>query len=60
MSDRKVVLKMDGSTGRVMEVITVVPQGSPVSPVLGIIYISELFSTVEECIENTRGPSFCG
>jgi hypothetical protein len=43
MSDRKATIKMDGREGEIMEVETGVPQGSPVSPILFDIYISELF-----------------
>jgi len=48
MEERKVIMSMDGNEGDSMDVETGVPQGSPVSPVLFIIYLSGLFSRVEE------------
>jgi hypothetical protein len=48
MEERKVIMSMDGKEGDSMEVEKGVPQGSPVSPVLFVIYLSELFGRVEE------------
>jgi len=48
MEDRKVIMSMDGKEGDSMEVETGVPQGSPVLPVLSVIYLSGLFGQVEE------------
>jgi len=48
MEERKVIMSMDGKEGDSMDAETGVPQGSPVSPVLFVIYLSELFSRVEE------------
>jgi len=48
MEDRKVIMSMDGKEGDSMDVETGVPQGSPVSPVLFVIYLSGLFGQVEE------------
>jgi len=60
MEDRKVIISMDGKEGDSMDVETGVPQGSPVSPVLFVIYLSGLFSQVEkkedEC--GSEGISF--
>jgi len=47
MEDRKVIMSMDGMEGDSMDVQTGVPQGLPVSPVLFVIYLSGLFSQVE-------------
>jgi retron-type reverse transcriptase len=41
-------MSMDGKEGDSMDVETGVPQGSPVSPVLFIIYLSGLFGKVEK------------
>jgi len=46
MEDRKVIMSMDGKEGDSMDVETGVPQGSPVSPVLFVIYLSGLFGQV--------------
>jgi len=48
MEDRKVIMSMDGKEGDSMDVEMGVPQGSPVSPVLFVIYLSGLFGQVEE------------
>jgi hypothetical protein len=48
MSDRKVRIKIDGRTGKVMDVETGVPQGSPTSPILFAIYIAGLFKKAEK------------
>jgi len=47
MEERKVIMSMDGKEGDSMDVETAVPQGSPVSPVLFVIYLSGLFGQVE-------------
>jgi hypothetical protein len=51
-------MKMDGREGDVMEVITGVLQGSPISPILFIIYISQLFGKTEQSVEDTLALSF--
>jgi len=48
MEERKVIMSMDGKKGDSMDVETGVPQGSPVSPVLFIIYLLGLFGQVED------------
>jgi hypothetical protein len=48
MEERKVIMSMDRKEGDSMDVETGVPQGSPVSPVLFVIYLSGLFGRVEE------------
>jgi len=48
MEERKVIMLMDGKEGDRMDVERAFLQGSPVSPVLFIIYLSGLFGRVEE------------
>jgi len=48
MEERRVIMSMDGKEGDSMDVETGVPQGSPVSPVLFVIYLSGLFGQVED------------
>ena len=48
MEERKVIMSMDAKEGDSMDVETGVPQGSPVSPQLFVIYLSGLFGRVEE------------
>jgi len=48
MEERRVIMSMDGKEGDGMDVETGVPQGSPVLPVLFVIYPSGLFGQVEE------------
>jgi len=48
MEDRKVIMSMDEKEGDSMDVDTGVPQGSPVSPVLFVVYLSGLFGQVED------------
>ena len=60
MEERKVIMSMDGKKRDSMDVETGVPQGSPVSPGLFIIYLLELFGRVEEMEEEcaSEGISF--
>jgi len=48
VSDRKVRLVLNGQEGGDHEVDTGIPQGSPVSPILFIVYLSGLFGYVGE------------
>jgi len=51
MEERKVIMSMDGNEGDSMDVEMGVPQGSPVLPVLFVIYLSGLFGQVEDTEE---------
>jgi hypothetical protein len=54
MSDRKVRIKMDRRTGKVMDIEIGVPQRSPTSPILFAIYITGRFKKAEkEALEVT-------
>jgi len=48
MEGRKVIMSMDGKEGDSMDVETGVPHGSPVLPVLFVIFLSGLFGRVGE------------
>jgi len=60
MEERRVNMWMDGKEGDSMDVEMGVPQGSPVLPVLFVIYLLGLFSRVEEKEEEcgSEGISF--
>jgi len=60
MNERKVILSIDGKEGDSMDVETGIPQGSPVSPVLFVTYLSGLISDVEKEEEQceSKGISF--
>jgi Reverse transcriptase (RNA-dependent DNA polymerase) len=47
LTERRVQLVIDGYTCPIRDIETGVPQGSPISPILFIIYISGFFSSVE-------------
>ena len=52
-TDRKVQLVIDGYTCSSKEVEAGLPQGSPISPILFVIYISGFFDHIEEKIPVT-------
>jgi hypothetical protein len=60
MEEKKVMMSMDGKEGDSMDVETGVLQGSPVSPVIFVIYLSGLFGEVEKEEEEceSEGISF--
>lgn len=54
---------MDGQTGNKLPIETGVPQGSPVSPILFAIYLSGVFSIVDNLVPGIEAKSFvddCG
>jgi len=57
LSERTVVMIIEGNTMERHPVEAGVPQGSPVSPILIAIYISELIKWVQENVSETEGPS---
>ena len=48
LTDRKVQLVIDGHDNQEREIETGIPQGSPVSPILFLVYISGVFEKVTE------------
>ena len=58
LTDRSVELVIDGFTNPRQKVESGIPQGSPVSPILFLIYISGMFSVVEEQLPNVTCVSF--
>lgn len=48
LTDRKIQLVIDGHDNKEREIETRIPQGSPVSPILFLIYISRVFNRVSE------------
>ena len=58
MADRRVELIINGHINPEVVVNTSIPQGSPVSPILFLIYISGVFEEVEEKIPQITYLSF--
>ena len=58
LTDRKVQLIIDGYENREREIETGIPQGSPVSPILFLIYISGVFDQVTETCPLVTSLSF--
>jgi len=58
MTDRTMSIAMDGEEGEPIPVDTGLPQGSPVSPVLFLLYIADLGKEVETENPDTVGLSF--
>jgi hypothetical protein len=60
MSDRQVMLVLDGEVGQANPVDTGIPQGSPAAPVLFITYLLGIFDEVERAVPGIKGLSFAG
>ncbi len=58
MTDRKVQLVIDGHDNKERDIETGIPQGSPVSPILFLIYISGVFNKVSEASPLVTSLSF--
>ena len=58
LTNRKVQLVIDGHKNREREIKTGIPQGSPVSPILFLIYISQVFGAVTEACPLVTSLSF--
>ena len=48
MSDRRTTLSFDGRSDASLPVKTGIPQGSPVSPILFLLYVRPLFDIIEQ------------
>jgi hypothetical protein len=58
MSNHRVEIIMNGEPELAIETNTGLPQGSPVSPVLFLIYIADLAALIEKEVDSTVGLSF--
>jgi hypothetical protein len=58
MSNHRVEITMNGEPGLAIETNIGLPQGSPVSPVLFLIYIADLVALIEKEVDRTVGLSF--
>ena len=58
LTGRRVQLVIDGHDNRECDIETGIPQGSPVSPILFLIYISGVFDKVAESNPEVRSLSF--
>ena len=58
LTDRTVQLIIDGCKNQERKIDTGIPQGSPVSPILFLIYISGVFYKVQEVIPAVTSLSF--
>ena len=58
LTNRRVQLVIDGHDNKEREIETGIPQGSPVSPILFLIYISGVFNKVSETSPSVMSLSF--
>ena len=58
LTDRKIQLVIDGHDNKERDIETGIPQGSPVSPILFLIYISGVFEAVTENNPTVTSLSF--
>jgi ribonuclease HI len=58
MTNREAVIEVNGENGEPIQTDTGLPQGSPTSPILFLIYIADLGKEVEEAHQGTIGLSF--
>ena len=58
LTDRHVQLNIDNTQCPVHRVNSVVPQGSPVSPILFLIYLSGVFDVIERSVPGVQPISF--
>ena len=58
LTNRKIQLVIDGHDNKEKEIETGIPQGSPVSPILFLIYISGVFNKVLEANPGVISLSF--
>ena len=56
--DRKIQIIIDGHENKEREIEAGIPQGSPVSPILFLIYISGVFDSVSESCPSVTDLSF--
>jgi len=58
LSDRQIGLAFDGERETLQPVNTGIPQGSPISPILFLIYLRFLFTTIHQRHPDTATPSY--
>ncbi|EED23618.1 reverse transcriptase, putative [Talaromyces stipitatus ATCC 10500] len=58
LSDRRVTLVIDGHVGKEVPISSGLPQGSPVSPILFVLYVHGLSRAIERSVLEVRCLSF--